>query len=272
MEQARLFLTDGENSELWETKHEQDDLVNFTTRGNVSLSPRGVCAHNSTKSGYEPDSREDRLWLMKAVLSRAGTVDYTDSEWTKFKELVEGKTFEVSKVTRHIRMDFDMKRKPDRQSFERRFVNLGGESYEIANFSTVPFRNVAEFREYRQRKETVSCLRTMEDWDLFWFKTDKKSTKAKVRNADWAVLFSCVMGHRAGFWVIPKLSELAGDARCVWLNSHNTSGKKFTENDWKHAGQNSRQANMLPRDSLREKLDELINDRPAKPYPALCPD
>lgn len=272
MEKARLFLTDGKDAEIWEIKHCQDDLINFTTRGNVSLHCKtnpmlfngkeyeGVCAHNSTKSGYPSDSYEDRLWLMTQVLKRTGTVDYKNSEWTTFKELVQGKDFVVKETTKHIRMDFDMKRKPDKGSFHTSTVIIEGEAYEIANFTTVPFRNVAEFKEYRQRKATVSCLRTMDDWNMFWFKTDAKSTNVKVRDIDWAILNSCIMGHRAGFWNIPKLDELQGADRDAWINTHNTSTKVWKPNDWKNAGRNSRQANMLPREMLEEKLQELIND------------
>lgn len=272
MEQARLFLTDEKDSEIWEIKHCQDDLINFTTRGNVSLHCKtnpmlfngkeyeGVCAHNSTKSGYPSDSYEDRLWLMTQVLKRTGTVDYTNSEWTTFKELVQGKDFVIKETTKHIRMDFDMKRKPDRDSFYTSTVTIEGETYEIANFTTAPFRTVAEFKEYRQRKATVSCLRTMDDWNIFWFKTDAKSTNAKIRDIDWSILNSCIMGHRAGFWTIPKLNSLRGADRDDWINSHNSSSKIWKANDWKNAGRNSRQANMLPREILTEKLTELIND------------
>jgi len=242
------------------TKHWQNDLINFTTRGNVSLMPHGVCAHNGTKSGYDPDSYEDRLWLMKSVLSRTGTVDYSDKEWTSLKELVNGKDFEVNTVKRHIRMDFDMKRKPDRNSFEKRIVILDDETYEIANFTTNPFENIAEFREYRQRKSSVSCLRTLDDWNLFWFKTETKSTTAKPRDIEWAILFSCIIGHRAGFWTIPKLDELAGEQRCAWINQHNTSQKRFTTTDWKNAGRSKRQGNILPKNIIANKLLELKND------------
>ena len=280
MEKARLYLTDGKDPELWEMKHAQDDLVNFTTRGNVSLhdhDPRhpendrnplvinnkpfaGVCAHNSTKSGFRPDSYDDRLWLMTQVLSRTGTVDYTDKEWTTFKELSQGAPFTVKTVTKHIRMDFDMKRKPDRASFQKMLVPLNGREYEIMNFTTVPFETIAEFKEYRQRKASTSCLRTEADWQLFWFKTDAGSSPCKVRNQDWAILNSCIMGHRAGFWQIPKLTELSGKERDAWINSHNTSGKEWKPNDWKNAGRNSRQASMLPREMLEAKLQELMND------------
>jgi hypothetical protein len=62
LEQARLFLTDNVSPEIWEIKHIQNDLVNFTTRGNISLNTGenhsyqlpGVCAHNSAKSGFQP--------------------------------------------------------------------------------------------------------------------------------------------------------------------------------------------------------------------------
>lgn len=272
MEQARLFLTNGNDSEIWEIKHCQDDLVNFTTRGNVSLHCKtnpmyynnkeyeGVCAHNSTKSGHPSGSYEDRYWLMTQVLTRTGTVDYKSSEWTTFKELVQGQEFSVKNTIKHIRMDFDMKRKPDRKSFFTQSVTIGKESYEIVNFTTVPFQSIAEFREYRQRKATVSCLRTMEDWNIYWFKTDAKSCSIKVRDMDWSILNSCIMGHRAGFWNIPKLDILRGADRDAWINLHNSSRKIWKANDWKNAGRNSRQANMLPREMLTEKLTELIND------------
>lgn len=272
IEQARLFLTNGESAEIWEIKHCQDDLVNFTTRGNVSLYCKknpmlfngkeyeGVCAHNSTKSGYPSDSYEDRIWLMTSVLGRTGTVDYEAKEWTNFKELVQGKDFIVKNTVKHIRMDYDMKRKPARDTFFRNTVTIEGVSYEIANFTTLPFKTTAEYKEYRQRKSTVSCLRTMDEWSIFWFKTDAKSTNVKVRDTAWAVLNSCVMGHRARFWNIPMLDELQGNERNTWINSHNTSTKIWTSNDWKNAGRNSRQANMLPREMLEEKLKELIDD------------
>ena len=162
---------------------------------------------------------------MTQVLNRTGTVNYQVSEQTIFKELVQGKDFVVKDTIKHIRMDFDMKRKPVRNSFYANTVAVEGVSYEIANFTTIPFRTVVEFKEYRQRKATVSCLRTMDDQN------------------------------------IPKLDELQGADRDAWINSHNTSSKIWKPNDWKNAGRNARQANMLPRELLEEKLQELIDDQ-----------
>lgn len=272
MEAARLFLTDGADPEIWEAKHRQDDLINFTTRGNVSLYCKdrpywydgkqyeGVCAHNSSKSGYAPDSYQDRLWLMEQVLSRIGSVDYTDQRWTKFRALVQGKDFEVTTVTTHISMDYDLKRKPDRNSFHTEYVTIDNTTYEIANFSTVPFEDVAEFRKYRAKKKLCTVLRTVDDWKLFWDKVDLDAGGQRVRDMEWAILNSCIMGHRCHRWIIPKLDELTGQARCDWINKHNTSSKQFKPNDWKNAGRPARQVNMLPDMLLQEKLDELMMD------------
>ena len=264
MESSRVFLTDGD-PELWEVKHHQDDLINFTTRGNVSLHCKdrdgydGVCAHNSTKSGFEPDSYEDRLWLMTQVLGRTGTVDYTDEVWTSFKDLVLGKPFVVKPETRHIRMDFDMKRKPIRGSFTTDRVIVEGQKYEIAHFDTEPFRNIEEFRLYRNKKKLTDVLRTEPDWEIFWLKLDLNATGAQPRNIEWAILNSCIMGHRSGRWDIPGLIGKTVQEKCEWINSHNTSGRKFKPSDWKNARRPERQANMLPREMLGDKLEELIN-------------
>lgn len=297
MEAARLFLT-GDDPELWEIKHAQDDLINFTTRGNVSLywseidketdnelgnpymvngkAYPGVCAHNSTKSGYESDSYEDRLWLMTKVLSRTGTVDYVEDEWTSFKDFVHGKPYGIDPKTRHIHMDFDMKRKPVRDSFTTDKVFVEGEEYEIAHFDTEPFKTIEEFKLYRAKKELMPVLRTEQDWDKFWIKIDLKATGAQPRNLNWAILNSCIMGYRAGLWDIPYLSQQEEvinsngekemrdvhtvQEKCDWINLHNTSGKVFKPSDWKNARRPERQVNMLPREMIEDKLTELIND------------
>lgn len=273
MEASRRFLTGGD-PELWEIKHVQDDLVNFTTRGNVSLHDEvqspisykgknfpGVCAHNSTKSGYKPSSYEDRLWLMIQVLSRNGTVDYTENEWTSFKDIVRGKPFVVKPETRHIRMDFDMKRKPIRENFTTDIVIIDGKEYKIAHFDTTPFKNIEEFRIYRNKKKLTDVLRTESDWEVFWLKLDLNTSGSQPRNMEWSILNSCIMGYRSGRWDIPSLNDITVEEKCEWINSHNSSGRKFKPSDWKNARRPERQANMLPLELIKGKLNELINDK-----------
>ena len=273
MESARLFLTDGEDSELWEIKHVQDDLVNFTTRGNVSLHDKnknpmiwngkeypGVCAHNSTKSGFEPDSYEDRFWLMTKVLSCTGPVEYTESQWTSFKEYVKGGKYGIKKKPRRIHMDFDMKRKPIRDSFHTDYVVIDGVEYEIAHFDTEPFQNVAEYRLYRKKKELVDVLRTEADWDVFWLKLSLNATGTQIHiDEDWSILMSCIMGYRAERWDIPGLNGKSVEEKCDWINAHNTSKKKFKPSDWKNCRRPERQVNMMPFELIKDKLSELQN-------------
>lgn len=258
IEQSRIYLTG--KPELWEAKHHQNDLINFTTRGNVSLLSNGVCAHNSTKSGYVPDSYEDRLWLMTQVLSREGTVDYTDYEWTSFKDIVHGQPFIVKSVTRHIRMDFDLKRKPDRNSFRTDRPVVEGVQYEIAHFDTVPYEDVAEFRLYREKKKLTSVLRTELDWEIFFCKIDMNAVGKRITiNKEWSILTSCIMGHRAGLWNIPALEYGTIEDKCHLINEHNNSGKEFKVSDWKNARRPERIVNMLPRDMIKDKLEEFMN-------------
>ena len=263
MESSRIFLTG--DPELWEIKHHQDDLVNFTTRGNVSLRCRdhdnydGVCAHNSTKSGFHRDSYKDRHWLMTQVLSRTEPIMYTVDKWTSFRDLVHGKPFAVNPETRHVRMDFDMKRRPLRDSFSTDKVTVEGIEYEIAHFDTVPYRTIDEFRLYRDKKKLTKVLRTESDWDIFWQKLAIKTTGIKPRDFEWSILNSCIMGYRCGRWDIPGLADKTIDEKCEWINTHNTSTKKFKPSDWKNARRPERQANMLPLEQIREKLEELQN-------------
>jgi hypothetical protein len=58
-----------------------------------------------------------------------------------------------------------------------------------------------------------------------------------------------------------KLRPKTVAEKCEWLNQHNTSKKVFKPTDWKNARRPERLANMLPREYLKEKLDELTSDR-----------
>lgn len=269
LKESRMFLTG--KPEIWEKKHHQNDLINFTTRGNVSLFHKddafvyedvplaGVCAHNSAKSGFTSDTYEDRLWLMTQVLSRDGAVEYKFDEWTTFKDLVLGEDFKVTQTKRAIRMDYDMKRKPVKSSFSTDYSVVNGVTYEIAHFDTEPFENVEEFRLYRAKKSLTKVLRTEADWDVFWQKIELKDFNVKVRDIDWSVLNSVIMGYRSGLYEIPVLDDMTVEEKIDYINRFNTSKKKFKASDWKNARRPERQANMLPVSFplVEEKLLEL---------------
>ena len=277
MEEARKFLADG-CPDLWEIKHVQDDLLNFTTRGNVSLHDSenhplflngkayaGVCAHNGAKSGYDSDSAEDRMWLMIGVLGRTGRVSCRENVQTKFKDLCHGLPYAETIAERHISMDFDMKRKPVEESAVTVFPIIDGKKYEIMNFDTVPFDTVEEFSYYRTRKELCTCLRTAADWKRFrdGLNSPIAGTHTGKPADEWTILFSCIMGYRAGRWVIPALEDKKRSVqqRCDWINTHNNSKHVFKISDWKNARNPDRIKTMLPREDLEKKLMELISDK-----------
>lgn len=284
LEQSRLFLTDGKDPSIWEIKHCQDDLINITTRGNVSLhfieetdkngnvikgNPMilnekaypGVCAHNSAKSGFVSDSYEDRLWFMTQVLSRTGPIECENESFSNLKDYIQShgsKDFGAVKRTRKLHMDFDMKRKPIRSSFRTDYPVINGVTYEIAHFDTEPFENVEEFRLYRKKKELCNCLRTQADWDDFFLKVDTKDFNKKIKDLDWSILMSIIMGYRANKWDIPALNGLTVEEKCDWINQHNDSKRKFKPSDWKNARRPERQVNMLPYEMIKDKLNDFI--------------
>src|SRR5699024_1332996 len=103
--------------DIWEAKHGQDDLVNFTTRGDVSLDLGGVCAHNGLKTPNEivRDSIEDREMLLVSVATREGRVPNGYTRFPSFQELSrteDRKDFLPSRVERSVSMDYDLKRRP----------------------------------------------------------------------------------------------------------------------------------------------------------------
>lgn len=248
MRESRNILTENKDDSIWEIKHSQNELLNLTTRGNVAPTLGGVCAHNSTRTPYVSGSLEDRLWFIDKCLSRDGRVEYKIEEWTKFKDLARGKNFSSRTVPKRVSMDFDMKRKPVRDSFKTVVVDLGSKKYKISNFDTEPFEDVKEARFYKSKKDLCPVLRDNRHWKEFWFKIDNNATGKQVRKKDgieWSKLTSCVMGHRKGLWVIDKLEEGTTQEKCDWLNSLELSDKKFKESDWKNARRAERQVNML---------------------------
>ena len=281
--QVRLFLTDGASPDLWEIKHKQDDLLNFTTRGNVSLNTGenvifdrpGVCAHNGVKSGFPSDSYEDRLWLMTQVLSRTGAVEFVSTERTSLKEIAKAiaenrkddAVIKEKTIVKHVKMDYDLKRKPIKESFKTDYVSLDGEAYEIAHFDTEPFESIEEFKKYRQTKKDTKVLRTQKDWDLFYAKLSGKGSHAKITDIDWAKLTSCIKYYRAGTVDIPVLTKHLADKSwkvadvCAWIQSHNRSKDKvFSENTWKDCRKPERLSTALPMEEIVSLLQELQAD------------
>ncbi len=260
--EARMSLTGSE--EIWEIKHRQNDLLNFTTRGNVSLSLEGVCAHSGYVTGFVKDSYDDRVQLMTRVLSREGKLKSVTKTFTTFRRLANIKNpvdFCVEERSSDLSMDFDMKRKPIRDSFYTANTVIDDTTYEIANFNTEPYENVDEFILYKNTAKGCKVLRTSSDWKLFFAKISGKHSgnRRRIKDLNWSVLFTCVMGHRLGVWVIPFLDDpdmsLNDKLKCI--NYFNRSEKSFEVSDWKNAGRQNRASQMLERTVVEDLLMEM---------------
>ena len=266
---------------MWQMKHSQTSLLNFCTRGNTALNDdsnpvlvdgtpfAGVNAHNGFKTGEELDSAEDRLSMVKTVLSRTGRCHCVDRQFATFREVArreDRKDFYVEEHDRYISMDFDLKRKPVPESFETVYPLVDGTNYEIANFSTRPYENVDEFLRYKSVGENLirnGCLRTKNDWERFFLKLNGKPTNIRnshqtrhVSDISWSRIMTVVMGHRLGRWTIPFLAEKGHtlSEKLDFINSFNRSGRTFTETNWKDCRKASRASQMLPVHVVSELL------------------
>lgn len=70
---------------------------------------------------------------------------------------------------------------------------------------------------------------------MFFVKVDTNACGANIKDLDWSIIMSIIMGYRAGLWDIPALNNKTVVEKCEWINKHNTSKKKFNKNDWKNA-------------------------------------
>ena len=165
----------------------------------------------------------------------------------------------IKYVERDIRLDFDMKRKPIKDSFKTVFREIDGVTYEIENFDTEPFDSVGELRKYKDTKLNTKCLRTKADWDIFWRKLSVDQANVKIRNLEWSKLNSVVMGHRAGKWSIDILNsdKLTVAEKCDWINRFNKSEHVFKLSDWKNARKAERQSSILDFEMLEPLLREM---------------
>lgn len=272
-EDARRFLTDGDPS-IWEVKHEQTDLVNPTTRCNVGYGidmtkddgtiikdGKGVLAHGGYVSpNCTKDSREDRYQTTKVILNRTGRIECTVKEFKNIKELsLKNMDFHTEYVTRRIRLDFDMKRKPVRSSFETVNGVLEDIKYEYCNFDTEPFENLTEYHRYRDVNKSFNCIRTKTDWDRFYLKLQDRADgyKRVTKDMEWCKLCSVIQGYHSKLWDLPEVTdaETVADKIAV-INRHNHSKQIFKTDTWKNCRKPERASKMLPEEFIKDLLEE----------------
>lgn len=166
-------------------------------------------------------------------------------------------------------MDFDMKRKPFKDTMETVNPVIDEETYEIVNFETVAFENVDEYLAYRKVAQTCSkngCLRTMADWEKFFLKLDNADAKfdnehrssrgLRISDMEWSKIMTLILGYRLGYWDIPYLSDNHKlEDKLKFINSLNKSKKKFGKNNWKDCRKENRAGQMLDRKYIKDLLE-----------------
>lgn len=265
LREARAALTG--DATIWEAKHEQDDLVNFTTRGNVSLRSGGVCAHNGLKpsEGIEADSFEDREELLLNVVTREGRVENAYRRFPSFQELSrrEGrKDFIPSVVERAVSMDFDLKRRPVMASMSGESVPVpDGSKHEMATFQTAPWDSIEECLRARAIAREIAktgCLRTVDEWKD-WHVRFAHGKGHRIVTPRRAVLMSIVMAHRQGVVTIPTLANrnISLIERLEWIARWGLG--TVSEGDWKNARRPERASQMLPLSELEPWLSRMLS-------------
>lgn len=264
LREAREALT-GDRS-IWETKHRQSDLVNFSTRGNVSLEPGGVCAHNGLKvpRGVTEDSPEDREQLLRTVATRTGRVPNSYVRFPSFQELSRRENrqdFIPTQVDRSVSMDYDLKRRPVMSTMTSEYVPLpDGTTHEIATFATEPWETVGDClraREIAREMARTGCLRTVEEW-RDWNVRFTHGKGRRIVTPSRSVLMSIVMAHRQGVVSIPTLADrsVSVQQRLDWLAEWGLG--TVSRGDWDNARRPERASQMLPLDALDPYLGRML--------------
>lgn len=252
------------DSSIWEVKHHQSDLLNFTTRGNVSLEPNGVCAHNSLKfDGLVSDSREDREALLTAVVSRTGRVANAYMDFPSFRDLsstTDRKQFVSKVIERRLSMDFDLKREPVFETIKDAEVVLpDGTTHAFAGFVTRAFETVGDCLKARRIGREIAsdgCLRTASEWRDFEVRY-KAGAGRRIGSSDRAILMSVVQAHRLGVIEIPELADPGTTVQEKLDGLERLGLGGLSKGDWKNARRAERASSMLPLEVIEPWVDKL---------------
>lgn len=279
---SRSLITDDTNPKVWEVKHEQTDLFNITTRGNASLTVAdpehnvlgGVIARNGAGS-ENPDlpkeSYANRKAFILSVASRTGKIAATYKQYTLLSDMQKTNCpYTESSHLKNLSMDFDMKRKPLRESLAAEWIEIDGEKYEVAHIETVPFENNAEYLLYKAVAEKQKCLRNVADWTRFFNDLDCASSGVSSgpredENYRWKCFKDCIAGYRAGIWDIPYLDTpgLSVNQKVEWLQSINDCPSHiFNRKTWDKLSEKSYIKKILPIDILKDTLERIVSLSP----------
>lgn len=283
---------------VWEVKHFQDDLVNLTTRGNVSCQLDGVLTRGNVSTrldgvlaraglktpgelrpGFDADDAErgrlslaERLWFRDLAVSRTGKIRNPYTSFPSFRELSRSTDrVDFGPVDRapEVSLDFDMKRRPLMETLRVDVVD----GHELAGFDTAPWDNVSDYLRAREIARHIAamrpgttgldrptgCLRTEEEWRT-WQRRYEASAGRRVRTAGSALLSELVAAHKAGLVSLPVLAaRVPIEQKIAWLSSLGYG--EFSRAQWDHMSKRDRRDRVL-RDTDFDVLAEVVEGLP----------
>lgn len=214
---SRLFLTN--KPEAWEVKHSQEELLNFTTRGNVGVNftsetiNSGVLAHaGMINKDVVKDSIDDRNKTIFNIINRdnTGRVLCISDDWLPAKQISQSirkhdiiDFHVVNDKVRKISGDFDLKRKINENEMVDNYVLYEGNNYELCNFATLPYLNELEFLKVKTAKRKSfknKALKTKQQIIKFLdFVYDRETPEIENK---LELLKVCISGYRKNIWKI----------------------------------------------------------------------
>ncbi len=270
LRESRLALADDDS--IWEIKHRQSDLVNLSTRANVSCEPGGVLAKGNLRipESIARGSVAEREYFRDLALSRTGKIPNPYKTFPSFQYLSRTEDrldcVLVSLEPEISLLDYDLKREPIPETFESAFVG----EMEICGFETRAWLTVLDYDKARSIAQHIQnhrpgatdltgCLRTRGDWGN-WHRRYRSAGGRRVRTAGSALLTEIVAAHKAGFIEVPELASkrLSLKNKLAWLSSLGLG--EFSKSQWDNMSKTSRRESVLADcdlDEVRAFLDSL---------------
>ena len=165
-------LSHGAETHMWSKKHQQNELLNVTTRFNVALNEDGVCAHGGLTHypSVTPDSREDRLHTWnQAILSNGVNIPVAQIREMKFSTVGNYDIPYFHYITlKSVSAEFDGKRQPIFSTAHIQSVHTVGSLDErrtegrmerILSFDTRPWGTVDEYMTMRKLSKKTQFVR-----------------------------------------------------------------------------------------------------------------
>lgn len=275
---SRRFLSG--RDDLWKKKHQQDALLlNATTRCNIGFGTgydkktgkfvkdaygnKGVLAHGSFKTSEKEDSYEDHLALFKTVVERSidKKPSYKYDEWVKIKEMYHTECdFYTFPSEKKVNFNFDLKRKPMFETMHDVSGTYDGIDYTYAVFETEPYKDIEEYKLYKEVGKSFERLMTVKDWEMFQARIRLKQvgTNLNITDLKWTKLLSVIRLYNQGKVSIPILDKCGTlEEKIITINTFNHSDKKFTKTTWKSCRRKDRMNQVLGIEDLKDLLNEM---------------